>query len=231
VFSSYNLQPGDPGYVPGDPDANNDQRVYADIPGMNARHMGIELDFIYKVLHNLDFQGTVSFGDWIWDSYVENLQFYLDETNEAVQKQLDFDARGIHVGDAAQTQLGSSIRYKPFRGAYVNLRQTYFGKYYSDFTPEATTDAEGNVQDSWVIPDFNLFDVHAGYSFRIPAIDNIRFNLRFSMLNILDTKYIWDARNNDSFSPYSEFQDFDAKSATVFFGMGRRFTTSIGITF
>jgi outer membrane receptor protein involved in Fe transport len=51
------------------------------------------------------------------------------------------------------------------------------------------------------------------------------------MLNILDTKYIWDATNNDPFSPYSEFQDFDAKSATVFFGMGRRFTTSLRIMF
>lgn len=231
IYSRYNLQPGDPGYVEGDPDINNDNRVYADIPGMNARHMGIEMDFAYKLLHNLDFQGTVSLGDWIWDSYVEGLQFYLDDTNEAVQKQLDFDARGIHVGDAAQTQLGSSIRYEPFKGFYLNLRQTYFGKYYSNFTPEATTDAEGNVKDSWVIPDFNLFDIHTGYSFRIPAIEATRFNLRFSMLNILDTKYIWDATNNDSYGPYSNFQDFDARSATVFFGMGRRFTTSLTLTF
>ncbi|MCF8226135.1 MAG: TonB-dependent receptor [Bacteroidales bacterium] len=231
IYSSYNLQEGDPGYVPGDPDANNDNRVYADIPGMNARHMGVELDFIYKILHNLDFQGTVSFGDWIWDSYVEGLQFYLDDTNEPVQKQLDFDARGIHVGDAAQTQLGYSVRYQPFKGFYVNLRQTYFGKYFSNFTPEATTDSTGNVHDSWVIPDFNLFDLHTGYSFRIPSWQTPNFSIRFSMLNVLNTKYIWDATNNDSFSPYSEFQDFDAKSATVFFGMGRRFTTSLRITF
>ena len=231
IFSTYNLQPGDPGYVPDDPDANSEQRVYADIPGMNARHMGIEFDFIYKILYNLDFQGTISLGDWIWDSYVEGLQFYLDENNQAVQKQLDFDARGIHVGDAAQTQLGASIRYEPFKGFYLNFRQTYFGKYFSNFTPEATTDEDGNVRDSWIIPNFNLFDVHSGYSFSLPALESVKFSLRFSMLNILDTKYIWDATNNDPFSPYSEFQDFDAKSATVFFGMGRRFTTSLRIMF
>ncbi len=231
VYSTYNLEPGDPGYVPDDPDANADKRVYADISGMDARHMGVELDFILKILHNLEFQGTVSLGDWIWDSYVEGLQFYLDEGNDPVNKVLDFDARGIHVGDAAQTQLGSSIRYEPFKGMYINLRQTYFGKYYSNFTPEATTDAQGNVHDSWVIPDFNLFDIHAGYSFGIKAVDNMRFSLRFSMLNLLDTEYIWDATNNDPYSPYSEFQDFGARSATVFFGMGRRFTTSLRITF
>jgi len=230
VYSQYLLQDGDPGYVPDDPEANR-TTVYANIPGMDARHMGVELDFIYRITHNLDFQGTVSLGDWIWNSYVEGLQYYREDTNEPVQKVIDFDARGIHVGDAAQTQLGSSIRYEPFKGFYVNLRQTYFGKYYSSFTPEATTDAEGNVHDSWIIPSFNLFDVHAGYSFRLPFLESTRANLRFSMLNILDTKYIWDATNNDGYGPYSNFQDFDAKSATVFFGMGRRFTTSLQITF
>ncbi len=231
IYSSYNLQAGDPGYIPDDPDANSEQRVYADIPGMNARHMGIEVDFAYKILHNLELQGTISLGDWIWDSYIQDLQFYLEENSLPVQKQLDFDARGIHVGDAAQTQLGTSIRYEPLKGVYLNLRQTYFGKYYSNFTPEATTNADGEVQDSWVMPDFNLFDFHAGYNFRIKVIDAANFNIRFSLLNVLDTEYIWDATNNDSFSPYSEFQSFDARSATVFFGMGRRFTTSLAITF
>lgn len=232
VYSTYDLQPGDPGYVPDDPESNNEVRVYADIPGMDARHMGIELDFIFKVLHNLDFQGTASYGDWIWDSYVEDLQFYLNEgdnINEPVQKVIDFDARGIHVGDAAQVQLGSSLRYEPIKRLYVNLRQTYFTKYYSNFTPEATTNEDGNVQDSWKMPGFNLFDLHAGYGFMLGK--KVRLDLRFSMLNALNTTYIWDATNNDPYSPYSEFQSFDARSATVFFGMGRRFNTSLRITF
>lgn len=232
VYSTYDLQPGDPGYVPDDPESNNDKRVYADIPGMDARHMGVEVDFIYKVLHNLDFQGTVSVGDWIWDSYVEDLQFYLDEgNNPPVNMVIDFDARGIHVGDAAQVQMGSSLRYEPIKGLYLNLRQTYFTKYYSSFTPEATTDAEGNVHDSWKMPGFNLFDLHTGYSFKLKFAKGLRFDLRFSLLNAFNTTYIWDATNNDPYSPYSEFQSFDAKSATVFFGMGRRFNTSLRITF
>lgn len=232
VYSTHDLQPGDPGYVPDDPDSNNDKRVYADIPGMDARHMGVEVDFIYKVLHNLDFQGTASLGDWIWDSMVEDLQFYLDEgTSPPISKVIDFDSRGIHVGDAAQVQLGSSLRYEPFEGLYLNLRQTYFTKYYSSFTPEATTDADGNVHDSWKMPGFNLFDLHTGYSFKLKFSERMRFSLRFSLLNALNTTYIWGATNNDSYSPYSEFQSFDARSATVFFGMGRRFSTSLRITF
>lgn len=232
VYSTHDLQPDDPGYVPDDPESNANVAVYADIPGMDARHMGFEVDFIYKVLHNLDFQGTASIGDWIWDSMVEDLQFYLnDGSNSATSKIIDFDARGIHVGDAAQVQLGSSLRYAPFKGFYVNVRQTYFTKYYSSFTPEATTDAEGNVHDSWKMPGFNLFDLHTGYNFKMKFSERMRFSIRFSLINALNTTYIWDAVNNDSYGPYSGFQDFDAKSATVFFGMGRRFNTSLRITF
>jgi iron complex outermembrane recepter protein len=232
VYSKHDLQEGDPGYSPDDPESNTNIAVYADIPGMDARHMGFEVDFIYKVLHNLDFQGTASIGDWIWDSMVEDLQFYLnDGSNSPVSKVIDFDARGIHVGDAAQLQLGSSLRYEPFKGLYVNVRQTYFTKYYSSFTPEATTDAEGNVHDSWKMPGFNLFDLHTGYNFKLKFSERMRFSLRFSLINALNTTYIWDATNNDSYGPYSGFQDFDAKSATVFFGMGRRFNTSLRITF
>jgi len=231
VRSQYVLQEGDPGYVEGDIEPLS---IYADIPGMDARHMGVELDFILKLRHNLELQGTMSVGDWIWDSVLDSLQYYLGEgdyINEPIQKNIGFDARGIHVGDAAQVQLGSSLRYEPLRGLYVNLKQTYFTKYYSSFTPEATTDAEGNVHDSWKMPGFNLFDIHAGYSFKLKFSERMRFSLRFSMLNVLNTTYIWDATNNDPYSPYSGFQSFDARSATVFFGMGRRFNTSLRITF
>ncbi|MBN1117234.1 MAG: TonB-dependent receptor [Bacteroidales bacterium] len=228
IRSTYVLQAGETGYIEGEPE-QNEVDVYADIPGMNARHMGVETDFIVMFTKNIEFQGTISFGDWIWDSKVEGLQYYHSLTNEAVNKTVDFDARGIHVGNAAQTQLGSSIKYKPFKGYYLTLRQTYFGKYYSEFSPEATTDAEGNVVDSWKMPEFNLFDIHTGYSF--PVSEAVRGSLNLSVLNLLDTSYIWDATNNDSYGPYSNYKDFDAKSATVFFGLGRRYSFTFKITF
>ncbi len=229
VYSTHFLQPGEQGYDPDDPEGN-EIRVYADIPGMDALHMGIELDFIYKIMDNLDFQGLVSLGDWTWDKKVKDLQFYNYDSNDPVNMIIDFDATGIHVGDAAQTQLGASIRYEPIKGLYMNTRFTYFGRYYSDFSPESTTGDDGNPVDSWKIPDYEMLDLHTGYRFKISKFDKVLFNLRFSMLNVLDRKYISDATNNDSFNS-PPFQDFDAKSATVFFGMGRRFITSLKITF
>ncbi len=227
VYSTYVLQPGEPGYDPDDPEKNN-IRVYADIPGMNAFHKGIEIDFAWKLMNNLNLQGLVSLGDWVWDKEVKDLQYYNYDTNEPVNKVIDFNAKGIHVGDAAQTQLGGSLRYEPVKGLYINGRFTWFAKYYSDFTPEKTTDDEGNPVDSWKIPNYSLFDLHVGYTFRIAR--KVRTTLRFSMLNLFNTYYISDAVNNDPYSPVPA-QDFDAKSATVFFGMGRRFNTSIAFSF
>jgi iron complex outermembrane receptor protein len=226
VVSEYVLQPDDPGYT-GDAEPVD---VYADIPGMDAFHMGVEIDLIYKPSNKLDIQGLASFGDWKWDKIIEGLQFYTYDGNDPINKVINFDARGIHVGDAAQTQLGTSVRYEPIKGMYLNGRYTYFAKYFSNFSPESTTDENDNVVDSWKMPAFGLVDFHAGYRFHLDNNRRYYGNLRFSLLNLADNIYITDARNNDGYSDI-KYNDFDAKSATVFFGQGRRFVLSFEIQF
>jgi len=217
-------------YYPDPEDPERRIRAYANIPGMDALHKGIEVDFIYKVLSILDVEGLVSLGDWKWDKKFEGLQFFDSQTHEQVDKTIDFDARGIHVGDAAQFQMGGSVRLEPVKGLYLNTRITHFGKYFSDFSPESTTDDDGNPIDSWKIPDYRMVDFHAGYRFKVRPIEKVNFSIRFSILNLMNKTYIADATNNDPFHPLP-FNEFDAKSATVFFGMGRRFTTSFSINF
>jgi hypothetical protein len=231
IRSTYVLQPDDPDYIPDGTDENTVD-VYADIPGIDARHAGIEIDFIVLPHKMVELQTIVSLGDWIWNSKVEGLQYYNSESNEKVNKVVDFDARGIHVGDAAQYQITNNLKFKPFKRYYLSIRQTYYGKYFSSFNPEATTDKDNNVVDSWQIPNFNLFDVHTGYSFKLKNVfENAYFKIRLSALNVLDTPYIWDATNNDGYGPYTNYKDFDAKSATVFFGLGRRYNLSLKVTF
>ena len=55
-------------------------------------------------------------------------------------------------------------------------------------------------------------------------------DIKLSVLNLLNEKYISDAQNNDKYNrpPYN---DFDAKSAGVFFGLGRRYTLSAKFSF
>ena len=153
-----------------DPLTGNSGYTYGDIPGMDALHIGVELDFIYKITRKLNFQGIISIGDWKWDKKIENLQMYYTDDNQPAN-QISFDATGIHVGDAAQTQLGASIKYEPIRGLYIEGTGTHFNRYYSNFNPEDCTDELGNPVDSWRIPSYTTVDLHAGYRFKINKLD------------------------------------------------------------
>ncbi|MBU1009023.1 MAG: TonB-dependent receptor [Bacteroidetes bacterium] len=212
-----------------DPITGNEKYTYGDIPGMDALHTGIELDFIYKVLPTLDFQGLVSIGNWIWDKKVDNVQMYFTDNNQQAYT-FSFDARGIHVGDAAQSQLGGSLRYEPIKGLYFEGGATFFDRYYADFNPEESTDADGNAVDSWMMPAYTLVDLHAGYRFKIQSLKKVNFTIRFNVLNMLNSVYISDSKNNDTYIQNS-YKTFDARSASVFMGAGTQMTTSLKISF
>lgn len=207
----------------------DDLNTYGNIPGMDALHKGIELDFIYKITRKLDFQGLISLGDWRWDKKIENLQMYYSDNNQPANK-ISFDATGIHVGDAAQTQLGASIRYEPIKGLYIEGGGTFFDRYYSEFSPEACVDGDGNPVESWRIPSYTLFDLHTGYRFKLEALDKLGFTIKLNVLNLLDEVYVSDAINNDSYLQVP-YYSFDARSASVYMGAGRQFSASLKIVF
>ncbi|MDC3305707.1 TonB-dependent receptor [Flavobacteriales bacterium] len=204
--------------------------IKGNINGMNALHKGFEVDLSYKISHKVSVEGLLSLGDWTWTSadtvrlYDENNNAILDENNNPVDTA--FDAKGVHVGDAAQTQYGLSVRYEPTYNSYIKLRGTYFADYYSDFDP-LSLHGENGGRESWVIPAYQLVDLHAGYKFKI--FDDKKLDIKFSILNLLNEIYISDAQNNDPYN--ANTSDFDAKSAGVFFGLGRRFSLSARFNF
>jgi outer membrane cobalamin receptor len=209
----------------------------ANINGMNALHKGIEFDFIYKITHNLDFQGLVSVGDWRWNTQ-DTVRIY--DQNQRLVASRYFDARGVHVGNSAQTQYSAEIRWEPFKGLYFKPRFTHFADYYAEFDPitldgkpdsyewyNIETGEHGPPRDSWKIPPYTIFDLHMGYRFKI---FERRFQLRMNVLNVLDTKRIIRAQNNDPYNGQS-YNEFDAKSAAVFFGLGRTYNMSLQMNF
>ncbi|MCF8370757.1 MAG: TonB-dependent receptor [Bacteroidales bacterium] len=213
---------------------DGDVDLYMEIPGVDALHMGIETDVIYKILPNLELQGLASIGDWRWTSKVENVSRYNRNTG-AFYDYFDFDATGVHISDAAQTQYAASIRYEPVKSLYLMLKGTSFDRYFAQMEPTTLTgtgnaiDADGNPRDSWEAPKYTLFDLHAGYTWNFES--NQRITFTFSLLNIFDALYITDAQNNDGYIYSKPTNNFDANSASVFFGMGRRFSTSIKLSF
>ncbi len=226
-YTDWRNAPGKPVSYP----LNVNERAYGNIQGMDSRHMGLEFDFAWKIRKNLQMEGLFSLGDWRWTSS-DSVKLY--KLNKELAKVVYFDARGLHVGDAAQTQIGGSLRWAIIKPLYVKVQLMYFDRYYAEFSPfdldpktnPAGFDQNGNPKETWMMPSYYLVDLHVGYSFNIKKV---RFDLRMSVLNLLNTEYISDARNNDTYSVTT--RDNDAKSAGVFFGLGRRFNTSLTISF
>ena len=196
-----------------------DQTV--NINGMDALHKGIELDFIFKIRNDLDFQGLVSIGDWKWNS--EDTAQIVDDFNN-VTAEIYFNAIGVHVGNSAQTQLAGELRWEPIKNLYIKPRYTYFARYYGEFDPVSLQ----VPRDSWKVPTYGLLDFHAGYRFNIKERQSIQ--LRINVLNALNKTYIATAQNNDGFNG-TALGGFDARSAAVFMGLGRTYNVSIQYLF
>jgi outer membrane cobalamin receptor len=189
------------------------------INGLDALHRGIELDFIYKILPNLDFEGLVSLGDWktITSSKDSTLVNIVDNDNILVTS-FYFGADNVHVGDAAQVQLGTSLRYEIIKNLYVKLRFTYFDKNFANFDPLALTGKNIN-RESWKMPSYGLLDLNFGYDI---TYEKMNFTFTGGMMNIANTIYISDAQNG---------ANFNGATSTVFVGMGRRFSMGLKVGF
>ncbi|MAW20926.1 MAG: hypothetical protein CMD16_00850 [Flavobacteriales bacterium] len=209
-----------------------DNITYSDVVPMDARHKGLELDWAYKYNKKISIEGLLSIGDWIWTSGGEAV--ILNSSNNSPSEEgfanldtLRYNANGVHVGDAAQTQYGLSIRYEPTYNSYIKLRGTYFSDYYSDFDA-GTLSGDNAGRESWKIPAYQLVDLHCGY--KIKLSDKHKLDVKLSILNLLNEIYISDAQNNAGYQAL-DLKDFDAKSASVFFGLGRRVNLSARFNF
>jgi len=73
---------------------------------------------------------------------------------------------------------------------------------------------------------------YAGVNFELIIFFTIFFNIFTNIFQLgigCCQIYISDAQNNDPYN--ANYQDFDAKSAGVFFGLGRRFNLSAKFSF
>jgi len=194
--------------------------VQVAIPALGAVHQGIEVDAVYKTPWFFDVEGLISIGDWRWKGG-DKAYYYADEQELPIDS-IDFDATGVRVGDAAQLQVSGALKFKPFKDSYIKTQLTYFDWNYANF--DATTlQGDNKGRQSWQMPAYFLLDIHAGYTIKLKKVD---VSLRASVLNVLDTFFVTDADNNATGA-----QTFDATGATVFVGMGRRWTATVGFKF
>ncbi len=218
---------------PMDPSTN----ISVNIQGMGATHKGIEWDAAIKITDRITLEALASFADWRW--MTGDTIFLFDNANRPIyfadttkgQYFVTYDAYGVHVSDAAQTQLGLMLRYEWENGAYIKGRYTWFDRYYADFNPFTLT-GENSRRDSWRIPSYGTMELHAGYS--ITDSWKTRWDFRASVFNVFNSLFITDAKTNDANALYTDKSTqnyFTSSSAGVFVGQPRWFSLSVAASF
>lgn len=203
-----------------------------DLTGLNCTLTGVEIDFNWKPYRKLQVEGLASFGNYVYQSAGS---VYLYDANYVLEDTVNYSAKGVHMGDAAQTQIGGSLRWEPIEGFYIKPRYTFFARNYANFDPIVLVPVYSNShvqigdnsdRESWKAPSYGLIDLNMGYELKeLVSKDpyhQIKVSFTFTINNLLNTSYISDATNG---------QNFDASTALVYMGLGRRWNAGVRFTF
>ena len=211
----------------------NDQNAFVNLSGLDARHQGIELDFVLKPTHRLEITGMVSLGDWIWDSRAQGFVYdsygQPSDGNSPVapgdQKPITIDLKGVKVGNSAQTTFATGASYRLLDGLTVGADFTFYADNYADYAIEVP-DIGGTYKYNtpYKVPNAGLLDLRANYRFKIGPFDA---NLMGNVNNALDQVYISDSRD---LNPRTEGAH-SWKQVAVMYGFGRTYTTTLKVKF
>ncbi|OIP04312.1 MAG: TonB-dependent receptor [Bacteroidetes bacterium CG2_30_32_10] len=186
------------------------------ITGLNAIHKGIELSVSSNPIKKVDVILMTSIGSWKWDKDVE-AEIY-DANNNYVRTDSVF-AKGIHVGDAAQTTASLTINYEVFPKVRLGVDYNYAANLYAYFDIASRSNSSDKGDDAWKLPAYSLFDLNVKYLFNLGKLDA---TLIGNVDNIFDVEYLADATDG---------ANHDAITSTVFYGFGRTATLSLKINF
>ncbi|MDR1226875.1 MAG: TonB-dependent receptor [Prevotellaceae bacterium] len=185
------------------------------ILGINARHMGLELEATYRPVSNFNVKGMLSIGDWIWK---DDVNFTAYDENQVLLDRFDAFIANVHVGNSAQITGALAANWTPVKNIKFSADFNWFGKNFANFEPTNRTQLQDKV-DAWQMPDYYTVDLSASYKFKIGGVSATLYG---SANNLLDAEYITDAKDGTL---------HNAETALVYYGFGRTWTTGLRINF
>ena len=219
----------------GNLDQSND-RYIMNMEGVDAKHVGLELDAVVKPAPWIDIKAMVSLGNWKWNSNA-TAYFYNSEsqplsnlsTGEIASAvgapdhvKFTLNQKGVHVGGSAQTTMSLGLTFRPTKEISVGADYTYYARNYADFTlPSYTASNEFTLQEPWKIPDAGQLDLNARYKFKLGGCNA---TLIANINNVLDYEYIMDAFYDGT---NNRWQD----AYRVFYSFGRTFSVKVKLDF
>jgi outer membrane receptor for Fe3+-dicitrate len=208
----------------GNPDAGT-----INLTGVNASHMGVELEARFQPIRDFELNAMLSVGDWRWTNSPEGLMFNRDgmpvdarqnivPAGSPDQARMKLNMKDVHVGNAAQTTAAVGATYNFLKGFRAGLTWRYFGRNYSYYSIP-TNLGETTIAEPWIIPAGNVSNLFLSYRFKIGGLDA---TLQGNIENIFDQLYIADANDGSS-------HDWD--TAAVMYGFGRTWSMGLKVRF
>lgn len=213
-------------------------RYYMNMSGVDARHMGVEVNFTYIPAQWVEFNGMLSLGDYEWASDAKG--YFYNQLGQPLKDLAGNVASGIlaedhacatllqkgrKVGGSAQTTAALGVQFRPFKGMRIGADWTVADRNYSDYSISAssyTANGTVTVADPWRIPWGNQLDLNASYRFKIGGVDAV---LSGNVHNLFNHYYVVDAYTNTS-----ETGTWD-NAFRVFYSFGRSYSMKLRVNF
>ena len=208
------------------------------LTGIDARHMGVELDLRYKPARWINLTGMVSVGDWVWNSNAKG--YYYNSHGQPLTAKMDgtvasgimaedhawieLQQKGIHVAGSAQTTAAVGVDFFPLKGVRVGADFNVYANNYADFYLGSTAivNSTATVNDPWRIPVGHQLDLSASYSFKIGK--DVRATLYGNVNNLYNYNYIMDAQCGTDAKGWEDCY-------AVMYSFGRTYTLRLKINF
>lgn len=198
--------------------------------GLDARHMGVELEVNYMPIQLLRLDAVVSYGNWIYTDDVEGS--YRDYGNDT-QTFYTYAVKDLKVADQPQTSFVLGATVYPVKGMSFQVLWSMYANMYAQFDPTSRIVGDDGIADrdqSWKTPSYSILDLH--FSYLLPVnLSGVTFQVFAHAFNIFDTIYIQDAVDNSPYNGISGAPSHSAQRAEVYFGIPQSFNAGVSVRF
>ncbi len=216
-------------------------KYYMNMTGVNARHMGIEVELKAKPVKWMEISAMFSMGDWTWDRNGVKGYIY-DEHGNPLTMDGEIttigaenhgwalvNMKGIKVGGSAQTTANLGLTFNPFKGFRIGGEYTLYDRnyaYYSFSGSNLQLGKEMYLNQAWKIPTSGSMDLRASYRFKMGPVDAV---ISGNVNNVLNQLYIEKAYNPTSIS--KEITEVNADNVYFYFTQGRTYNIRLKLNF
>ena len=196
---------------------DNTNQIYSvNVTGVDELHQGAELELQWRPLKELLFRGMVSLGDYY---YTQNSgqATVVDNQEKVIATVQSADLKDEKVGDVPQTTAALSMEVTVLPQVRLGVTYNYFGNYTANVPFENYTSADLHP---YMVPDYSLWALNGVWRFKMAGFDA---SLIGTVTNLLNTKYISDATDTNASGL--------ASNVSVYYGLGRVFTTGLKVKF